>query len=119
MAAYIETGKKIKEIREKAGLNQDQIAKFLNIDQTYVSKIENGERQIPSEILEKLSNLFGCTLHDLLNTDISKIETLKFAFRAGEITEEDLEAISDVNRIALNIRMMLEWQEEIQIERKD
>jgi transcriptional regulator with XRE-family HTH domain len=98
-------GYKVKQFREKLGLNQAQIANFLGVDQSYISKCEKGERQFNVDLLEKLANLFGCEITDLIAVD-SSVETLNFAFRADEIDNDDLTAISDINRIALNIREM-------------
>lgn len=101
----INIGNKIKALRERAGLNQTQIAEFLGVDQSYISKCEKGERQLNVDLLEKLSDLFGCTMPDLLNGDLNA-EFLQFAFRADIIENEDLIAISDINKIALNIQQM-------------
>ena len=111
MATNVNIGYKVKQFREKLGLSQAQIANFLGVDQSYISKCEKGERQFNVDLLEKLCNLFGCEITDLLAAD-SPVETLNFAFRADEIDNDDLTAISDVNRIALNIREMKALLEE-------
>jgi transcriptional regulator with XRE-family HTH domain len=105
MTTNVGIGIKVKHLREQSRLNQAQIAKFLGVDQSYISKCEKGERQFNVDLLEKLCDLFGCAMPDLLSTD-SLVETLNFAFRADAIEDEDLAAISDINRIALNIREM-------------
>ena len=105
MTTNMSVGQKVKNLREKAGLNQTQIAKFLEVDQSFVSKCENGERQFHVDALERLCNLFGCVMSDLISRE-DPIETLCFAFRADSIESEDLMAISDINKIALNIRQM-------------
>jgi transcriptional regulator with XRE-family HTH domain len=106
----IELGDKVKKLREQIDLNQAQIAEFLGIDQTTISKCENGERQFTVSALESLSNLFGCTLEDLLG-DEKEVNPLIFAFRADAITDKDLIGISEINRIALNIREMKKLME--------
>ena len=55
-------GKKVKDLRDQSGLNQSQLAEYLNVDQSYVSKCEKGERQFSADILEKIANLFGCSI---------------------------------------------------------
>jgi transcriptional regulator with XRE-family HTH domain len=105
MSTGEQIGREVKRLREKAGLNQTQIATFLGLDQTTVSKCESGERQFTVDALEKLCALFGCSMDNLLGQDAHP-QTLNFAFRADTIDEGDLDAISDINRIALNIVQM-------------
>ena len=51
MAAVYE---KLKSMREQAGLRQGQIAEFLGVTQTYISKVETGERNLTVDQLENL-----------------------------------------------------------------
>lgn len=118
MTAEANIGREIKRLRDEAGLSQTQIAEFLGVDQSYISKCEMGERQFNIDSLERLCNLFGCLLSDLLNTDLSP-ETMNFAFRSSVIENDDLVAISEINRIALNIREMRKLMEDDSVERKD
>ena len=98
-------GQKVKELREKAGLNQMQIAQFLGVDQSTISKCEKGERQFQVDHLEQLGSLFGFTLADLMNEE-SQNYSLRIAFRANGIQVEDLAAIADIHKIALNLNQM-------------
>ena len=98
-------GQKVKELREKAGLNQTQIAQFLGIDQSTISKCEKGERQFQMDHLERLGSLFGLSLADLMNEE-SQNNALRIAFRADGIQVEDLAAIADIHKIALNLNQM-------------
>ncbi len=98
-------GQKVKTLREKAGLNQMQIAQFLEVDQSTISKCEKGERQFQVDHLERLGNLFGVSLGDLMNENIS-VEPLQIAFRADGMQIEDLNAIADIQKIALNLDQM-------------
>jgi transcriptional regulator with XRE-family HTH domain len=98
-------GQKIKELREQAGLNQNQIAQFLEIDQSTISKCEKGERQFQMDHLEQLGSLFGCTLADLMNGE-ELVRPMQIAFRADGIQVEDLAAIADIHKIAMNLDMM-------------
>jgi len=98
-------GQKVKKLREKAGLNQAQIAQFLGVDQSTISKCEKGERQFQVDHLEQLGSLFGFTLADLMN-DESPNNALRIAFRMDGIQVEDLAAIADIHKIALNLDQM-------------
>lgn len=99
------TGKNIQVLREKAGYTQASLAKFLHVDQSLVSKIEKGERALTTDSLEKLSGLFGVTTEELTHENVSPCN-LSFAFRGSDFTIEEMEAISDINRIALNSEFM-------------
>ncbi|HAT4272735.1 helix-turn-helix domain-containing protein [Clostridium perfringens] len=98
-------GNKVASLRKKNKLTQKQIADFLNVDQSYISKCESNERSFTLEILEKISNLFGCPLEYFTNLE-SKYEPMPFALRAKNIQNEDLEAISKINKLALNMKFM-------------
>lgn len=98
---------RLKELRKASKLTQDQMAMYLDVDQSLITKLENGTRAMSTTILEKICCLFGCTPDYLLGKSDSYIP-LNFAFRANCIQSEDLQSIADVNRIAMNIRTMNE-----------
>lgn len=90
------------------GFNQFTIARFLNVDQSLISKIEKGEKSLSADMLEKLSCLFGVSINDIESSAI-EASTLSVAFSASDLSSlEDLEAISAINRIALNSEYMAE-----------
>lgn len=98
-------GENIKTLREQSGFTQSNLAKYLQVDQSLISKIEKNERPVTSDMLEKLSALFGVTT-DSFNGESIPTNRISFALRANEINEDDLEAISSINRIALNLNFM-------------
>lgn len=68
------SGQKIKELREAAGLSQEQLAAQiqlagLNINQKAISRIETGDRVVPDFELIFFSEVLGVTLCTLLNKD--------------------------------------------------
>lgn len=98
-------GARIKALRSQATLTQTQVAAYLEIDQSFLSKIEAGERSVTVEQLERLAELYGCELEAFSNPNI-KINPIQFALRAREITTEDMAIIATVNHIATNSRYM-------------
>ncbi len=58
----VKIGEKIKQLREKSGLTQSNIAQYLSLDQSTIAKFEKGERNISLSVLEKLSTLFCLSL---------------------------------------------------------
>jgi transcriptional regulator with XRE-family HTH domain len=55
---YEKLGSRIKELREKAGFNQDKLAKMMKISRSAISQIESGERKIATDELIRLSGIF-------------------------------------------------------------
>lgn len=98
-------GKKFKVLREQYGFTQGQLAEYLNVDQSYISKCEKNQRQFSVDILEKAGNLFGCSLEYFTN-DETEYSPAAIALRAKAVTAEDLETIATMNKIALNLRYM-------------
>lgn len=56
----------IKELRKKNGLTQQDLAEYLNLDVTSVSKLENGKIDISLSKLELISKKFGLNVLELL-----------------------------------------------------
>ena len=100
-------GFRIKSLRESTGFSQSNLATYLNVDQSFISKIESGERTLPSDMLEKIAALFGVNISIFEDSCINLDKNLTFAFRASEINEQDLEVISTINQIALNCNFMI------------
>jgi len=98
-------GRKIKALREHTGFIQSNIAKFLKVDQNFISMVEKGERVFTSDMIDKLGALYLVELNSFQEADLST-KPLSFTLRASEISEEELEVIASINRIALNSRYM-------------
>jgi len=98
-------GARLKKLRAKNSITQSQLAEYLGVDQSYISKFESGQRQLSVLSLEKLANLFGLPVESLLEGEFH-LEQLPFAMRARHLEPEDLESIAVINRIALNLRDM-------------
>ena len=96
-----EIGKKVKLLREAASFTQQQLADYLSVDQSLISKFEKGERSINSDALKQLSVLFCSPISALVSDDEVKL-VYNVAFRTNAISQEDLMALSVINRIALN-----------------
>jgi len=108
--AMLIVGKNIRKLRKQSGFTQSSIAKYLNVNQSLMSKIEKGEQSITSDMLDRLAVLFGIPTENLLHEIIS-IKHISFPFRASKMNEKNLEAISAINRIVFNLRFMRKCQE--------
>lgn len=98
-------GGNIKALREQSGFTQSNLARYLKVDQSLISKIEKSERIVTSDMLDKLSALFGVPVENF-GEENAPANRITFALRASEINEDDLEAISAINRIAMNSNFM-------------
>lgn len=97
-------GKRLKKLREESNLTQGQVAGYLGVDQSFVSKVEKDERDINVSQLEDLLKLYGSDLGMFNNNET--VEPLNIAFRASCLDNEDLKAIADVRKIINNSKLM-------------
>lgn len=58
-------GRRIKEMREKAELSQETLAKLLGVSRPTLSLIENGERKLSAEESKKVADIFGISIDSL------------------------------------------------------
>lgn len=65
--------KKIKELRKKQGISQNELAKQINVAQNTISRWESGERVVDADSLKKLAEFFGVSSDCLL--EISNSQT--------------------------------------------
>jgi len=59
-------GEQFKKIRAEKGLSQPELAELANIEQSYLSKLENDKSLPSSEVLRKLLKAFKVTLVELI-----------------------------------------------------
>ncbi|WP_422106802.1 helix-turn-helix domain-containing protein [Winogradskyella sp.] len=96
-------GRNLKAIRERMGFSQDSLADALGIARSNIANFESGRRMIPLVHIPKLAALLGIKPNDLLVKDESQIELNEvFAFKADNITKDDLKSISDFKKIVSN-----------------
>ncbi|MBQ7836214.1 MAG: helix-turn-helix transcriptional regulator [Clostridia bacterium] len=64
---------RLKDLREDCDIKQIQLAKYLNIKQNTYSQYENGQRQIPLDLLVKIAKYYNTSTDYLLGlTDEKK-----------------------------------------------
>lgn len=74
-------GEKIRQLREKSGMKQRELAAKLDIGEGFLSKIENNQKLLKREDLKKLSELFNVTHSDL--------ETLWLANKVYDLIKDE------------------------------
>lgn len=94
-------GQNIKKGRDYWNFTQEEVARYLGVDQSFVAKVEKGERALSSDALEKLSSLLCFSVKDLLQADDINPKG-EVAFRTDGLTFEDNCILASVNTIILN-----------------
>ena len=56
----------LKEIRQKKGIRQVELAAQLNVPQSFISKYESGERRLDILELRQICQLIGISLDDFI-----------------------------------------------------
>jgi len=96
-------GNILKALRERFGYIQETVAEFLEIKRELVSMYETGEREMPIDVIEQLSNLFGIEPDVFFAEDAEEATAhVAFAFRKDEINVEDLKEIALFGKIVKN-----------------
>lgn len=60
-------GKYIKDIRERKGLSQTEVALSLGMSQPYYSRIESGKRDVDLAVAIKICEVIGVDIRDFAN----------------------------------------------------
>jgi len=94
-------GDKIKELRLIKGLKTHELASYLGIDQSLISKYESGARKPTKEQITKLNLLFGCNQNELINVWLSDkiLEDIKEYEYAGDVMNIVHEAIAGYQKL--------------------
>lgn len=89
-------GEKVKLIRKRRKLKQDDLAEFLNLSRSQISNLESGRRNLSLKQLEKLCVFFQVDMSYFLmseTTDVclDLIEKTKLLFESKELTDNQKE----------------------------
>lgn len=99
-------GDKIKSIRNKKGMSQQEVAERAEISYEYLNKIENSKKGNPSyKVLIKIADALGVSINEFFSEkpidEINKmvkdsgINTIAAHFEGEEFTKEDKEDIKN------------------------
>ena len=81
----VETGKRIKEIRDAKGLTQIAFAEKINVSRSYMNKIENGSKSPSIDLLIEIA-VFGDVTWDYLI--LGRIQNEAQNKKEAELTEK-------------------------------
>ena len=126
----------IKDLREQRGLTQEEFAEALNTSQSSVPRMEKGEQNFTTELLNKISNVLGHKivsindsidfevnggkkLHGSIKTNFSKNGSVGLLcatlLNKGTTTLHGIARIEEVNRvieILESIGVKISWQDQ-------
>mgnify|MGYP004553731991 CR=1 FL=1 len=93
MHMYSELGEKIKLLRKRRNLRQDDLAIVLGISRGQISNLEKGRRNLSLKQLEKLCEYFQIDMSYFLMSEttdscIELIDKAKLLFESKELTNE-------------------------------
>ena len=60
---------RIKQLRKESKLTQEQMAQYLNVNQSMITQLESGMRKFNATLIEKICCLFGCSELYLMGED--------------------------------------------------
>lgn len=66
----------IRQWRKHRGLTQVQLAERIGLDQSYITKIENGRRRYDQVFLEAAAEVLNCSPADLIMRDPTKADPI-------------------------------------------
>lgn len=98
-------GDKIAEQRKKLGLNQEELAKALDISQKSISKYERGDRRPSYEVLLAMASLFNVSVDYLLGMaepEASTTNRLKSLRKAKGMKQSELGELLNVQDAAIS-----------------
>lgn len=67
MDIRILVGKRVKELRNKLGISQEELAARAELDRTYITSVECGKRNISIVNIERLAKALNVSLHEFFN----------------------------------------------------
>ena len=63
---YKRLANEIKRVRQNTNLNQQDFAKKLDVSQSYISKLENGQIKIDVLLMKKIAKILNLDINKLL-----------------------------------------------------
>ena len=67
MDIKISVGKRVKELRNKLGISQEELADLAGLDRTYITSVECGRRNISIVNIEKLATALNVSIKQFFN----------------------------------------------------
>jgi len=105
-------GENITFLRKLFNMTQENVSEYLGINRVELSYYENGNRNAPLDVLNKLSDLYQVQLIDILEMkEEDRKAKSAMAFRADDLSVEGYKAIADFGKIVKNYLKMKKIEE--------
>ena len=88
-------GKRLRELREKNKLTQEELGKILNLNKSTISHYENDSRTPDLDKLERFANYYNVDLNYIIGLDNNCCSDK----RSVKMSDEELEFILEVRKI--------------------
>lgn len=93
----VRIGDRIRQIRERQGISQDTMAKWLGISRSMLVLLESGDAQPGLSVLDKLAYRLGCDLRTLVSGSTG-IDPALVMLRADPALEGNVEACESIQK---------------------
>ena len=101
MSVKKELGEKIKILRKKKKLTQEQLSEMIGINPRNLAAIENGENFIKSETLDKLLIALDVTTEEIFAND--------YLFNTDELTKKIYDYINLIKNDKMKLRVLYKF----------
>ncbi len=95
-------GKKLKNLRELAGMSQVELAGTIGISSVMISQYENGKKMPSRETVKKIAETFGISSSDLIGDNINDdpIDEITILNRAAKrMTPENRKKLLEMAKV--------------------
>lgn len=69
MKITVKLGLRIKELRQKKGISQQELAYRSDLDRTYITQVENGKRNISIINIEKIAKALNHSVQEFFDNE--------------------------------------------------
>lgn len=90
---------KVRELRKKSGMTQEQLAERAGITQGYVGMLERGERRLNSDIIEGIARALKVNPSDLIATNQVDEPLVEINSILRTLSAQDVEAVLQYTRV--------------------
>lgn len=106
MEASMNTNEKIKDLRKQLHLSQEYVARYLGVNRSTYTQMENGNRKINVDEISKLCELFGVSADTLINSDDIQSSQLALVFARSfdKLDETDKAEIMNLIRFKEHVK---------------
>ncbi len=102
----------LRQLRELMGVSQNEMAKYLNISQSFYSKIENFKYETKESYYLSIAQKFNIDVDELRENRISVFFMIKNNFNSVNKTQEVSHLISRINQLQRTLFKKTKKEEE-------